>query len=337
MDIGFNNKKYFKAQTHAILERVKNFNKLYLEFGGRLTFDGHASRVLPGYDPLNKIQLLKKLGKNVGVLYCINSKVVQKGTRWSDTGLTLEELALKEINILEDHNIDVIGIVATEFSGQKKVVAFKNKLESLGKKLYTTSYIEGYPKNIKNIFGKKGFPIQPLIPTNKKLIVVTGAGANSGKMFVCLSQIYHNEKIGIEAGFAKFETFPIWDLPLNHPINIAYEAATADIGDMNMVDPFHLNAHNIVAINYNRDIENFAILKNIMQKICGKTNFTHTYKSPTNMGVNMASKGIINDIVCQSAAREEVFRRYDFYKNNFKGMKKTQTLKRMNQIIKKIT
>ena len=336
MKKGFDNKKYFAEQCKAILSRVAKFDKLYLEIGGRLTYDGHASRVLPGYDPHDKMHLLKKLGSDAGVLYCISAKAVEKGDYWSDTKLTLEELAIKETNELERNGIHIIGIVATRFAGQGRVLSFKKKLEKIGKKLYFTKTIKGYPHNLEQIFGKNGFEEQERIPTEKKLILVTGAGANSGKMFVCLSQIYHEEKAGINSGFAKFETFPIWNLPLNHPINVAYEAATADIGDKNMVDPFHKKSYNITAINYNRDIENFYILKRIILRICPKNNFMHTYKSPTDMGMNRAEKGITNDAICKQAAREEILRRNEFYSTNLKGKKRANTMKRMKKLLKKV-
>ena len=339
VEIGFDNDKYLRAQTKAIKQRVAKFDKLYLEIGGRLTFDGHASRVLPGYDPKNKIHLLKALGKEVGVLYCISAIELEKekdtGGKWSDTGLTIDKLALAETKKLEDNGLHIIGIVATRYSGQKRVLAFKEELERMGKKLFVTHTIKGYPHNLKKILGKRGFQAQADIPTDRKLVVVTGAGANSGKMFVCLSQIYHEEKKGVSAGFAKFETFPIWNLSLNHPVNVAYEAATADIGDKIMVDSFHKRAHNITAVNYNRDIENFYILKKIISCICPKENFMHKYKSPTDMGMNMAKKGIIHNKVCFEAGKKEILRRNEFYKKNLKGRVAEVTLLRMKKIMKK--
>jgi uncharacterized protein (UPF0371 family) len=334
--IGFDNKKYLNAQAKAIRERVEKFGKLYFEIGGRLTFDGHASRVLPGYHPDNKLHLLKKLGKDLGMLYCVNSIELQKGTLWSDTSLTLDKLAEKETQILGQNGVCVIGIVATFFNGQKKVIEFKKRLEKKGKKLFTTSIIQGYPVDLKSVFGGKGFDSQELIPTDKKIVGVTGCGANSGKMFVCLSQIYNENRLGGDSGFAKFETFPIWNLPINHEVNVAYEAATADIHDGILIDPFHKEAYGVTSVNYNRDIENFAILKRIIQRIAPKDNFMHEYKSPTDMGLNMAKKGIINDSVVRAAAREEIVRRYYFYKNKLHGEKKTNALKRMEKILKKV-
>ena len=340
MEIGFDNKKYLTAQTKAIKQRIAKFDKLYLEIGGRLTFDGHASRVLPGYEAKNKIHLLRALGKDVGVLYCISSieleKEKDKGSKWSDTGLTIDKLALAETKELEDNGLHIIGIVATRFSGQKRVLEFKEELEKMGKKLFVTHTIKGYPHNLKEVLGKRGFQANAYIPNDKKLIVVTGAGANSGKMFVCLSQVYHEEKKGVSAGFAKFETFPIWNLGINHPVNVAYEAATADIGDKIMVDPFHKRAYNITAVNYNRDIENFYILRRLIQRIVPKSNFMHKYKSPTDMGMNCAKKGIIHKKVCFEAGILEILRRNEFYKKNLKGRVAEVTLLRMKKIMKKI-
>jgi uncharacterized protein (UPF0371 family) len=338
--IGFDNSKYLKAQLGAIKKRVSKFDKLYLEIGGRLTYDGHASRVLPGYDPHNKMKILKSLGSGLGMIYCISAIELEKELEyhrsWSDTKLTLDELAIKETKALEKEGINVIGIVATRFDGQKKVIEFGERLEKMGKHLYTTYTIKGYPHDFTSMFGSRGFDAQPHIPTNKKIIGVTGAGANSGKMFLCLSQVYQEEKLGVSAGYAKLETFPIWNLPITHPVNIAYEAATADIGDKIMVDTLHKKAYNITAINYNRDIENFYILKKIVQRITPKNNFMHSYNSTTDMGMNMAKKGIINDEVCRAAGVREIMRRNEFYEKNLKGKKKVETLKRMKKIIKKV-
>lgn len=331
---GFNNKKYFRAQLKAIKKRTAKFDRIYLEIGGRLTYDGHAARVLPGYNPKNKIELLKILKNEIEVLYCISAKELQKGTTWSNTKLTLDKLAIKEIKELESKGIKVHGVIATRFHGEKKVMEFKKELEENGLNLYTTYNIEGYPYDIRNIFSRYGFNAQPYIPTTRKIVIVTGAGANSGKMFVCLSQIYHEDKRGLDSGFAKWETFPIWNLPLNHEINIAYEAATADIKDKILIDPFHKKKYRINAVNYNRDIENFVILKKIITRIAKPHNFMHNYNSPTDMGLNMAKKGITNDKVCKTAGREEIKRRNEFYKKQLKGNTRKETLKRMEEIYK---
>lgn len=333
---GFDNKKYLSAQLQAMHTRVAKFDKLYLEVGGRLTYDGHASRVLPGYNPKNKIKLLKSLGRQAGVLYCISSKDIEGQHHWSNTGMSVDKLALKEIRKLKRAGISILGVVATRFEGGERTVAFGRKLARRRMKLFYTTTIKSYPYNFKNVFGKSGFDAQNLIPTNKKVIIVTGAGANSGKMFVCLSQVYHEQKRRINSGFAKLETFPIWNLPIDHEVNIAYEAATADIKDEIMIDPFHLKAYGVQAVNYNRDIENFAILKKIITKISHKNNFMRSYKSPTDMGMNMARKGIINDELCRQAARREIIRRNMFYEKHLHGKHKEETLRQMWKIMKKV-
>ena len=333
----FDNEAYVRAQSAAVLKRASLFDKLYLEVGGRLTYDGHASRVLPGYDPKNKVNILKKLGKKAALLYCIASKDIEKGEEWSDTKMTVEELALKETEQFEKRGIEVIGIVATRFRGQEKVLDLKKKLESKGKKLFFTYEVSGYPYYTRSIFGPNGFDAQDLIPCNKKIIIVTGAGANSGKMFTCLSQIYLENKKGISSGYAKWETFPIWNLPINHEVNIAYEAATADIGDYLEHDHFHKKAYGVSAVNYNRDMENFSVLHKIITKASPEHNHMHSYKSPTDMGLNRARTGIVDDSAVREAAREEILRRYDSYSKLLKGRQKRDTLTRMKKIIQKIS
>lgn len=336
MKKAFDNKKYFKAQTSAIIERCNKFSKLYLEIGGKLIFDGHASRVLPGYDGRNKIKLLKKMKKQIEVLYCINSKELEKGETWSDTGLTLDELAIKETTILKKEGIKVLGVVATRFSGQKKAIQLKKKLDKNKINLFYTKEIKGYPNNLKLVFGKNGFETQERITTTKKIIIITGAGAGSGKMFTCMSQIYQDDKLGINSGYAKWETFPIWNLPITHPVNIAYEAATADLGDKNMLDLRHKKAYGVNSVNYNRDIENFELLKKITNEFVPKDNYMHSYKSPTDMGINHAKSGIIDDSIVQEASKQEILRRYYFFlEKKKKGETKEETLKRMNNLLKK--
>jgi len=332
----FSNKKYLSAQKKAILSRLHKFDKLYFEWGGHLLFDGHASRVLPGYDPKNKLKLIKSLGKDIAVVYCVSAKELQKGVTWSDTGLLLDELSLKEARELRKEGINVIGFAINRFEREPLAERFIEKLKELKETFIVTSEIEGYPNNIKNVFGENGFDAQPLLDIPNKIIAVTGAGANNGKMFFCLSQIYQYHKFGINAGFAKFETFPIWNLPINHEVNIAYEAATADIQDKVMIDPFHKKAYGINAVNYNRDIENFSILKKIITRIDGKHNFMKNYNSPTDMGLNMAKKGIVDDVAVREASRQEILRRYESFKKKvFKG-KKEATLKRMKEIMLKV-
>jgi len=333
---GFDNKKYFSAQTNAILERCNKFSKLYLEIGGKLLFDGHATRVLPGYDGENKIKLLKSIKKDLEVLYCINAKELERQCTWSDTGLTLDKLAIKETTILKKKGIKVLGIVVCRFHGEKRALALKKKVEQTGGKVFFTKEIKGYPDDLKKVFGANGFAAQDWIKTTKKIIAVTGAGAGSGKMFTCMSQIYQDDKQGISSGYAKWETFPIWNLPLNHPINIAYEAATADLGDKNMYDLRHEKAYGIKSVNYNRDIENFDLLMKIINQFVPKDNYMHKYKSPTDMGINMAKKGIVNDKIVSQAARNEIVRRYTFFKQRIaNGETEGATLKRMNALLKK--
>ncbi len=332
----FDNNKYFKAQTCAIIERCNKFSKLYLEIGGKLLFDGHASRVLPGYNGTNKIKLLKRLKNQIEVLYCISSKELEKGKTWSDTGLTLDKLAIKETTALKKEGIKVLGIVATRCNGGKKVIQLKKKLKKLKINLFYTKEIKGYPNNLKLVFGKNGFELQARIKTTKKIIIITGAGAGSGKMFTCMSQIYQDYKEGIDSGYAKWETFPIWNLPLNHPVNIAYEAATADLGDRNLLDLRHKKAYGINAVNYNRDIENFDLLKKIINEFVPKSNYMHSYKSPTDMGINHAKEGIIDDTLVQEASKQEILRRYYFFIKRVKdGDNQKRTIKRMKELLKK--
>ncbi len=334
--IGFDNKKYFLAQTSAIIERCDKFSKLYLEIGGKLLFDGHASRVLPGYDGRNKIKLLKKLKKQIEVLYCINSKELEKGKTWSDTGLTLDKLAIKETSELKKNKIKVLGIVATRFNGEKKATQLKQKLKKHKIDLFYTKEIKGYPNNLKLVFGKNGFEAQDRINTTKKIIIITGAGAGSGKMFTCMSQIYQDDKLGINSGYAKWETFPIWNLPITHPVNIAYEAATSDLGDKNMMDLRHKKAYGKISVNYNRDIENFDLLKKIINEFVPKENYMHSYKSPTDMGINYAKEGIIDNSIVEEAAKQEIIRRYYFFLERAKiGAVNKNTPKRMKELLKK--
>jgi uncharacterized protein (UPF0371 family) len=295
--IGFDNEKYLKEQNVAILERVKKFdNKLFLEFGGKLCFDYHAARVLPGYDPNVKIRLLQSLKDKIDIVLCIYAGDIEKGRVRGDFGITYDEATFKLIDDLRKWGLDILAVVITRFNGQSSAVVFKNKLEHRDIKVYLHYPIENYPADIDTICSEKGFGKNDYIESKNQIVVVTGPGPNSGKLSTCLSQIYHDHKKGIDAGYAKFETFPIWNLPLKHPVNIAYEAATADIQDFNLVDPFHLNRYNKTAINYNRDVESFPILKLIFSKIIAKkdTNLT-MYNSPTDMGVNRAGFGIVDD------------------------------------------
>jgi uncharacterized protein (UPF0371 family) len=306
--IGFNNEKYLKEQTQAILKRVKKFNnKLYLEFGGKIVFDYHASRVLPGFDPNVKMRLLKKLKDKADIILCIYAGDIERKKIRADFGITYDVDALKLIDDLRSWGINIAAVVITRFDNQPATKVFKNKLERRNIKVYTHRFTKGYPHNVDLIVSDKGYGANPYIKTKKPLVVITGPGPGSGKLATCLSQLYHEHKRGVNAGYAKFETFPIWNLPLKHPVNVAYEAATADLRDFNLVDPFHLEAYKKSTINYNRDVDAFPLLRRIIERITGKESF---YKSPTDMGVNRAGFGITNDKVTRSAAKQEIIRRY---------------------------
>ncbi|MBN1299191.1 MAG: DUF1846 domain-containing protein [Actinobacteria bacterium] len=317
--IGFDNEKYLKEQTTAILERVGCFdNKLYLEFGGKLCYDYHAARVLPGYDPNVKIRLLQVLKDRIDIVLCIYSQDIESGRVRGDFGITYDSAALKLIDDLRKWGLDIIALVITRFDGQPAAEIFKNKLERRGVKVCFHYPIKGYPEDVDTVCSDEGFGKNDYIETKKPVVVVTGPGPNSGKLSLCLSQLYHDHKMGLKSGYAKFETFPIWNLPLKHPVNIAYEAATADIQDFNLVDPFHLNVYNKTAINYNRDIESFPILKLILDRIISKNNeIMPMYNSPTDMGVNRAGFGIIDDAAVRESSRQELIRRYFRYRTEY--------------------
>ncbi|MFH1823816.1 MAG: DUF1846 domain-containing protein [Candidatus Firestonebacteria bacterium] len=336
--IGFDNKKYLIAQTRRIMERVGMFKgKLYLEFGGKICYDYHASRVLPGYDPNVKISLLKELGDNIEIVYCVSAKDIQDGKVRGDFGLTYDNVTLKTMEDLQNFGLEISCVVITRFSGEKKALVFKKHLESLGMKTYISPEIDGYPNDIDRVVSDEGFGKVPHIETKKPVVIVTGSGPGSGKMAMCLSQVFHDSLQAKHSGFAKFETFPIWNLPLKHPVNVAYEAATADLGDINMVDPFHLNAYGVTAINYNRDIENFGIMKRIIDKIADKENHIAKYNSPTDMGVSMGKEGIINDDVICEAAKQEIIRRWFRYNKEFTiGVGTKETVVRTEKIIQEI-
>jgi uncharacterized protein (UPF0371 family) len=309
--IGFDNEKYLDEQTKSILERVRKFdNKLYLEFGGKLLFDYHASRVLPGFDPNVKMRLLQKLRDNAEILICIYAGDIERKKIRADFGITYDADALKLIDDLREWNLPIRGVVITRFDDQPAAKIFKNKLERRDINVFTHQFTRGYPTNVELIVSEAGYGANEYIPTEKPLVVVTGPGPGSGKLATCLSQMYHEHKRGIHVGYAKFETFPIWDLPLKHPVNIAYEAATADLGDFNLIDSFHLDAYNKPTVNYNRDVEVFPVLLRILERLTEAESF---YKSPTDMGVNRASCGIIDDNIVQEAATQEIIRRYYRY------------------------
>ncbi len=337
--IGFDNEKYLKEQSAAILERVKKFgSKLFLEFGGKLCFDYHAARVLPGYDPNVKIRLLQSLKDKIDIVLCIYAGDIEKGRVRGDFGITYDAATFKLIDDLRKWGLDILAVVITRFAGQPSAVIFKNKLEHRGVKVYLHYPIENYPADVDTICSEKGFGKNDYIETKNQIVVVTAPGPNSGKLSTCLSQLYHDHKNGINSGYAKFETFPIWNLPLKHPVNIAYEAATADIQDFNLVDPFHLNKYNKIAINYNRDVESFPILRLIIGKIIASKNANlPLYNSPTDMGVNRSGFGIIDDKIVCDAAKQELIRRYFRYNAEHNmGVEKKETVDRVMLLMKEL-
>ena len=305
--IGFDNDKYLQMQSEHIRERIAAFGgKLYLEFGGKLYDDNHASRVLPGFQPDSKLRMLLQLKDQVEVIIVINAADIEKNKVRGDLGITYDVDVLRLIDIFRSFGLYVGSVVMTRFQGQAVAQAFQQRLESLGLKVYRHYPIEGYPSNIAHIVSDEGYGKNEYIQTSRGLVVVTAPGPGSGKMATCLSQLYHEHKRGINAGYAKFETFPIWNLPLSHPVNLAYEAATADLNDVNMIDPFHLEAYGTTTVNYNRDVEIFPVLRAMFEQIVGEC----PYKSPTDMGVNMAGNCIIDDEAVCEASRQEILRRY---------------------------
>lgn len=305
--IGFDNNRYLEIQSKHIQQRIAQFdNKLYLETGGKLFDDFHASRVLPGFLPDSKIKMLMQLADQVEIVIVINATDIEKSKVRGDIGITYDADVLRLIDAFRGNGLYVGSVVIAQYSGQSTADTFHKRLESLGVKVFLHYPIEGYPSNIPHIVSDEGFGKNEYVETTRPLVVVTAPGPGSGKMATCLSQLYHEYRRGIKAGYAKFETFPIWNLSLKHPVNLAYEAATADLNDVNMIDPFHLEAYNETAVNYNRDVEAFPVLNAILEKISG----TSPYKSPTDMGVNMAGHCIIDDEVCQEASRQEIIRRY---------------------------
>ena len=332
---GFDNDKYLKEQTTAILDRVKKFNnKLYLEFGGKLCFDYHAARVLPGYDPNVKIRLLQQLKDKIDIVLSIYAGDIEKGRVRGDFGITYDAATFKLIDDLRKWDLNILAVVITRFANQPSAVTFKNKLERRGVKVYLHYPIERYSTDMDFVVSDEGFGKNDFIETKSPIVVVTAPGPNSGKLSTCLSQLYQEHKRGVNAGYAKFETFPIWNLPLKHPVNVAYEAATADILDYNLVDPFHLAKYKETAINYNRDVESFPILKLILTRILKKDSDLPMYNSPTDMGVNRAGFGIVNDQAVQEAAKQELIRRYFRYNAEYVlGIEKKETVDRAVQLM----
>ena len=331
---GFDTERYLKEQKKEILKRVNKFEKLYLEFGGKILFDYHAARVLPGFDPNVKMRLLKKLKDKMDVILCIHAGAIERKKMRADFGITYDVDALKTIDDFRKWGIEVKAIVITRYRNQPSARSFKNKLERNGIKVYTHRRTRGYPTDVDTIVSDKGYGANEQIITDKPIVVVTGPGPGSGKLATCLSNLYHDSKNGIQAGYAKFETFPIWDLPLTHKVNIAYEAATVDLKDDVMIDHHHLEAYRIETVNYNRDIEAFPLLKRIIEKITGEESI---YKSPTDMGVNRASSGIISDKIIQEASHQEIIRRYFRCACEYMmGLVDRETLSRAESIMKKV-
>ncbi len=333
--IGFDNEKYLQEQTASILERVERFNnKLYLEFGGKLLFDYHAARVLPGFDPNVKMHLLRQLKDKADIILCIYAGDIERKKIRADFGITYDSDTLRLIDDLRGWGVEITAVVITRFNNQPAATMFKNKLERRGVRVYTHSATRGYPADVDLIVSNDGYGANEYIETHHPLVVVTGPGPGSGKLATCLSQLYHDYRRGQKSGYAKFETFPIWNLPLKHPVNVAYEAATADIRDFNLIDPFHLSAYGKTSINYNRDVDAFPVLARILEKITGAESI---YKSPTDMGVNRAGFSITDDAVVTEAAKQEVIRRYFRYGCEYAmGLTDRETVERAEVLMKQL-
>ncbi len=332
---GFDNEGYLQAQRDEILRRVANFgNKLYLEFGGKLMHDMHAARVLPGYDPNVKLRLLQQLRDQADIVLCIHAGDIERKKVRADFGISYDADALKLIDDLRDWGLDVRAVVITRFDGQPSARQFQTRLERRGVRVYCHRATRGYPTDIDTIVSPDGYGANPYVETERPLVVVTGPGPGSGKLATCLTQIYHDRVAGRPAGYAKFETFPVWNLPLRHPVNMAYEAATADLRDINMIDPFHLEAHGVAAINYNRDVAAFPLLGAIWERI---THAPCPYRSPTDMGVNRVGMGILDDAVVRAAAGQELIRRYFRHACEFAlGLTDRETVSRIELLIKEL-
>ena len=331
---GFDNEKYLRMQSEKIRERIDRFGgKLYLEFGGKLFDDHHAARVLPGFAPDSKIRMLAQLKDEAEIIIAINAADIEKNKVRGDLGITYDLDVLRLIDAFRGIGLYVGSVVLTRYSAQPSVEAFKQKLESLGIKVYRHYSIPSYPYDIPLIVSDEGYGQNEYIETTRSLVIVTGPGPGSGKMATCLSQIYHDQKHGVKAGYAKFETFPVWNLPQHHPVNLAYEAATADLSDVNMIDPFHLEAYGETAVNYNRDVEVFPVLRAMFESILGEC----PYKSPTDMGVNMVGNCIVDDEAVRAAAREEIIRRYyAALCNRRKGMGSDEEVNGIDMLMKQV-
>lgn len=304
--VGFNNETYISEQSKRIRERVDRFDKLYLEFGGKLFDDHHAARVLPGFDLNGKVKLLWELREQAEIILCISAKAIEQTKIRADIGITYDQDVLRLIDNLRKMDLYIGSVLITQYTGQPAADIFRNKLEMRGERVYVHTLTKGYPSDVDVIVTDEGYGANPYIETSRPLVVVTAPGPGSGKLATCLGQLYHEQKRGVAAGYAKYETFPVWDLPLRHPVNIAYEAATADLKDVNLIDPFHLEAYGVTAVNYNRDVEVFPVVRAILKRITGQD----IYKSPTDMGVNMIGRCITNDEIVQQAAKQEIIRRW---------------------------
>lgn len=329
MKIGFDNGLYMEKQKEHILERISQFDgKLYLEFGGKLFDDYHAARVLPGFEPDAKIRLLRSMGDQAELVFCISADNIEKNKIRADLGLSYDQELLRQIDMVQGMGIAVNSVVITRYTGQTAADQFKFKLDALGIRNYIHRPIKGYPADVDYIVSEQGYGANPYIETTKPLVVVTAPGPGSGKLATCLSQVYHEYQRGIVAGYGKYETFPIWNLSLKHPVNLAYEAATADLQDVNMIDPFHLDAYGITTVNYNRDVEAFPLVRTILSRITGNDKF---YCSPTDMGVNMAGYAIVDDEACRQASYQEIIRRY------YKGLTDLRVGRESQETVNKLT
>ncbi|MGX6978796.1 DUF1846 domain-containing protein [Vagococcus elongatus] len=332
--IGFDPQTYIEEQSKYILERVNHYDKLYLEFGGKLIGDMHAKRVLPGFDQDAKIKLLHKLKEKIEIIICVFAGDIERNKIRGDYGITYDMDIMRLIDELSDYELEVNSVVITRYSGQPTTKIFINKLKQRGIKVYTHEEIDGYPVNVDKIVSEEGFGKNPYIPTTKPIVVVTGPGAGSGKLATCLNQLYHESRHGNAGGYSKFETFPVWNVPLRHPLNIAYEAATVDLKDVNMIDSFHFDYYGEIAVNYNRDIETFPIIKRIIERITGRESEFH---SPTDMGVNRVGFGIIDDEVVQEASKQEIIRRYFATECDYKkGLLDLETLNRIQILMEEL-
>ena len=308
MEIGFDSELYMRKQTEHILERIEKFKgKLYLEFGGKLFDDYHAARVLPGFDVNVKVKLLQKLRDKTEIIFCINAQDIEKNKIRADIGITYDLDVMRLIDQLRSLGLEINSVVITQYDGQPAADIFRKKLENRGEKVFIHRHTKGYPTDVSVIVSEEGYGANPYIPTTRPLVVVTAPGPGSGKLATCLSQLYHENRNGIKAGYAKFETFPIWNMPLKHPVNMAYEAATAELNDINMIDPFHLEAYGETTVNYNRDIEVFPVLRAILSRTSSSE---IEYQSPTDMGVNVIGHCVVNDAAVRRASEQEIIRRY---------------------------